>query len=126
MEDTKKLIITVPTELYTDLVEGSGIGYILNTYRQEIETALNNHVLVKEEKWTPVNDIEDIPKRGTYWVSKNYGFGIIVEKIRWSDVWQCWEDNDSDEALTKESASLITAYMPYAIPRAYEKGGEEG
>lgn len=68
MSDTKNLIITVPTELYTDLVEGSGIGYILNTYRQEIETALNNHVLVKDEKWIPVT--ERLPKeRKTYEVT---------------------------------------------------------
>lgn len=72
--------------------------------------------------WIPINDIEDIPKSGSYWVTTKYIFSNIVEKIRWSDTWRCWVDDDDDEILSKSSASLITAYMPYVVPEPYKKG----
>lgn len=71
-------------------------------------------------EWIPINDIEDIPKSGSYWVTMDFVFSIDVEKIRWSDAWRCWVDYDTDDVLTKESASLIIAYMPYIEPEPYK------
>lgn len=73
-------------------------------------------------EWIPVNGIEDIPKSGSYWVTKEYGYDTLVEKIRWSDAWRCWVEMDDDSVMTKESAEIITAYMPYFEPEPYKKG----
>ena len=72
--------------------------------------------------WIPVDGIKDIPKSGKYWVTREYGFDTLVEKIRWSDAWKCWVDEDDDSVITKESAEIITAYMPYVVPEPYKKG----
>ena len=77
---------------------------------------------LKGNEWIPVNGIEDIPKSGSYWVTREYDFDTLVEKIRWSDAWRCWVDKDDDSVMTKESAEIITAYMPYFEPEPYKKG----
>lgn len=85
-------------------------------------TALDVAISALKDGWIPVNGIEDIPKSGSYWVTREYGFDTLVEKIRWSDDWRCWVDYDTDDGLTKEYASLIIAYMPYFEPKPYKKG----
>ena len=84
--------------------------------------ALDIAISALKGEWIPINDIEDIPKSGSYWVTKDYAYSTDVEKIRWSDTWRCWVDCDTDDVLTKESASLIIAYMPYFEPEPYKKG----
>lgn len=43
------------------------------------------------------------------------------DNITLDDTGTC-TDKDADEILTKESANLITAYMPYFEPEPYKKG----
>ena len=103
------------THTFEDLKEHG----MLDNYSTAFDMAIS---ALKGGEWIPINDIEDIPKSGSYWVTRNYVFDTIVEKIRWSDAWRCWVDEDDDSVMSKESASLITAYIPYVVPEPYKKG----
>ena len=93
----------------------------LTKFEAENERLFKEVEVLEDGKWIPIKDIEDIPKTGSYWVTREYGFDILVEKIRWSDAWRCWVDKDDDSVITKESAEIITAYMPYFEPEPYKK-----
>ena len=102
--------------------------YLFESIKEDMtKLQAENERLLKEveaikREWIPINNIEDIPKSGSYWVTSEYSFDTLVEKIRWSDVWRCWVDEDDDSVITKESAEIITAYMPYFEPEPYKKG----
>jgi hypothetical protein len=74
-----------------------------------------------KSEWIPVEGIKDVPKAGTYWVTKHYGDNDYVINLKW--YCNCWCD-ECDRPFYYTELEGITAYMPY-MPEPY-KGESEG
>lgn len=73
MSDTVKFILEVPAELYADLAIESNFGYVLNTYRKELETAFDNRLSLRE--------VQIAFDREKSWQGQS--FGGVNEHVTW-------------------------------------------
>ena len=72
------------------------------------------------EEWIPVSSVEEIPKRGCYWVTKNAKDTVWVDTIAWDDYYKYWRDDDGFRAFSEDLDNIV-AYMPYFTPKPYKE-----
>lgn len=79
--------------------------------------------ICKADKWIPISSIDEIPKKGAYWVTFEYENGYReTSHIGWDTFHEHWND---EEGWALDNENYVIAYMPYFEPKPYNpKGGE--